>query len=139
MTESAAVRTALSAYYRARRENKPQKMAAAITSAVTTLPSQAEVIEFVTQVRVVSGVQDLSLLPEMTFKVRDFSLSILEPVETLSTEALIAKITELGASYTIDFPNVMSHWGFAVNFSAGETNYRAISGDYQNTETYLSM
>lgn len=136
MIETTALRNALNAYFMAKRQGKAQKAALAVATAVTTLPTQAEVAEFTRRIRMAQGVQDVTMIQDgdyIVHKSGDKGNSV--KVNRAEIQRLVADATDV----SIDFPAIHSHWGTSIHFTVNGVRHRAFSTDYQLTETYLSM
>jgi hypothetical protein len=127
-------------YFRARREGKPLLAAKAIAAAMD-LPDQADVDVFTRRVRTDKGIQDLALISAD----RPYSVEVKEGegdwkhhLNPVSADE-VCLVAARADSFSISFPSVHSHWGYAVFYTAKGKEFRATSADYAMTETYMSM
>jgi len=139
MNESPAFRALMDRYSRAVREGKPQKAALVVAEAAIGLASFAEVTEFMRRVRIRSRVQDPEMLPEDTYSLstRVGAESTVE-IDRAHLLADIETARAQGESVYIDWPSVTFHWGVMAIYVIDGVQYRAVSSDYQLSETYLS-
>lgn len=114
----------------------PTKRAARVAAIILELKTQAQVEEFTTQLRREAGVQDVTLLPDTTWKVRR-SAETHGDGYTYTTEVLINTLAD-AEDVSISWPSLTFHWGVMVTFTWGLERIVAHSADYQLTETYLS-
>lgn len=139
--------SAARAYWAADREGKPVASAKALREAVMA-GSAEQVAEFVREVQIRAGKQDLALLPETTWKMDgkdNFGHWDNRP-ERMAERATVPNTTDLrmllesesARGVRISWPSIVSHHGVSVFWTDGDREYRAFSADYGVTETYLS-
>jgi endogenous inhibitor of DNA gyrase (YacG/DUF329 family) len=119
-----------------RKVKAPTKRAALVARYVLELKTQEQVNEFTAELRRQAGVQDVSLLPETTWKVRR-SVQTHGAGYEYTTEVLLNTLKD-AEDVSISWPSVTFHWGVMVTFTWGLERIVAHSADYQLTETYLS-
>jgi hypothetical protein len=145
MTRSDCYRSLNSDYFRAVREGKRTKAATIAADAIATLPTMEEVMMFATAVRIQRGVQDISMLPEGTYRLDtkdsfgSWDNRPDRPRSEIGRDDFVKHLVDDGATdVKIDWPSVTFHWGVAVFFKIDGMDCRAFSADYAPTETYLS-
>lgn len=128
-----AVRDAL---YEVSTIKAPTKRAARVFELIQKLPTQAEVTAFAAELRRRAGVQDISILPDTTWLVRETSAP--HGTGKNYVTGILQNTLRESEDVTISWPSVIFHWGVMVTFTWGGVAYVAHSKDYAMTETYMS-
>lgn len=141
MTRSETFRHVRANYFRAVRDGKPRIAADCLNSAIFN-GTAAEVADFIREVQISQGKQDLDLLPDTTWRMDaktptgwDNEPSA-EKTE-IQTDTLIELLSGK-TTWHIDWPSIVSHWGVAIFFTIGDVDFRAFSADWERTETSMS-
>lgn len=128
-----------SSYFAAVRNGKPRLAADALNSAIFN-GTAAEVADFIREVQISQGKQDVDLLPDTQWKLdAETSTGFDNSPSAEHTEINTAQLCELlsgKTTWNIDWPSVTSHWGVAVFFAIHDVKFRAFSKDWALTDTY---
>ena len=132
-----AVRDALDLVNRTKAPTKRAQLIANLM--MSSQLSQAEVDDFTRELRRRAGVQDVTLLPDTTWTVRESGVRPKDVAELESYPTSVLRNTlACSEDVAISWPSVTFHWGVMITFSWGGVRYVAHSADYQITETYMS-